>query len=293
MAAIQAWNRDAILAEKAGFDCAKGHPAMGNYHHHQNPSAFDLDLKVVSTVCNLYDADGLYKLDSTKHSPLIGFAYDGFPIYGAYGYKNMDGTGGIARMKSSYQLKTTRGTGTAPSTTTYPLGYFREDYEFVGNTGSDYLDVHNGRICKTPEYPNGIYCYFTTVDVNWNSAYPYAVGPTFYGVLSVSKVTSVTETVNTYANTISSTKEGALNNLQIKVFPNPTADLISIQIGDLVKEDYTVDLYEMTGKLVRSTQINKGSTIAYFDTQTLYAGTYFVKISNGKAQTTRKVVLQR
>ena len=32
------WNRDAIVAERAGFDCSKGHPAMGNYHHHQNPN---------------------------------------------------------------------------------------------------------------------------------------------------------------------------------------------------------------------------------------------------------------
>ena len=32
------WNRDAIVAERLGFDCAKGHPAMGNYHHHQNPN---------------------------------------------------------------------------------------------------------------------------------------------------------------------------------------------------------------------------------------------------------------
>ncbi|MFM7661060.1 MAG: YHYH protein, partial [Bacteroidota bacterium] len=38
------WNRDAIPAEKLGFDCSKGHPAMGNYHHHQSPSAFKLDL---------------------------------------------------------------------------------------------------------------------------------------------------------------------------------------------------------------------------------------------------------
>ncbi|MBL7975065.1 MAG: YHYH protein, partial [Candidatus Kapabacteria bacterium] len=91
------WNRDAVVAERKGFDCAKGHPAMGNYHHHQNPSAFKLDKNVVSTVCDLYDADGLYLLDSTKHSALIGFAYDGFPIYGAYGYKNADGTGGIVR----------------------------------------------------------------------------------------------------------------------------------------------------------------------------------------------------
>ncbi|MGE0569205.1 MAG: YHYH protein, partial [Bacteroidia bacterium] len=71
-----AWNRDAIPAEKAGFDCSKAHPAMGNYHHHQNPSAFKWDLNVISTICNLYDADGLYTIDSTQHSPLIGFAYD-------------------------------------------------------------------------------------------------------------------------------------------------------------------------------------------------------------------------
>jgi len=32
----QDWNRDAIPAEMAGFDCSKGHPAMGNYHHNQN-----------------------------------------------------------------------------------------------------------------------------------------------------------------------------------------------------------------------------------------------------------------
>ena len=56
--ATQAWNRDAVPAEMDGFDCSKGHPAMGNYHHHQNPSAFKLDLIVLSTICNLYDADG-------------------------------------------------------------------------------------------------------------------------------------------------------------------------------------------------------------------------------------------
>jgi hypothetical protein len=106
------WNRDAIPAERPGFDCSKGHPAMGNYHHHQNPSAFKLDKNVISTVCNLYDADGLYVIDTTQHSPLIGFAYDGFPIYGAYAYKNTNGTGGFTRMKSGYQLRniTTRTT---------------------------------------------------------------------------------------------------------------------------------------------------------------------------------------
>ena len=66
------WNRDAVLAEKPGFDCSKGHPAMGNYHHHQNPSAYNLDLNVISTICDLYAADGLYAINPSGHSPLIG-----------------------------------------------------------------------------------------------------------------------------------------------------------------------------------------------------------------------------
>jgi hypothetical protein len=136
--ATNAWNRDAIVYERLGFDCSKGHPAGTNYHHHQNPSAFKLDLKVVSTICNLYDADGLYTIDPKKHSPLIAFAADGFPIYGAYGYANTDGTGGITRMKSGYQLRnitvrTHHANGTDVSdgpavSTTYPLGTFAEDY---------------------------------------------------------------------------------------------------------------------------------------------------------------------
>ena len=213
------WNRDAVVAERSGFDCAKGHPAMGNYHHHQNPSAFDLDIVVLSNICSLYDADGLYLIDSTQHSPLIGFAYDGFPIYGGYGYQNTDGTGGIVRMKSGYQLRdisvrTHHANGNdvldGPAVNNmYPLGYFREDYEYMPHPGqSDYLDVHNGRFCVTPEYPAGIYCYFATVDANWNSAYPYLVGPTFYGNKTAAKVTSVSEPTTTYTCTFSPTVLG-------------------------------------------------------------------------------------
>ena len=203
------WNRDAVVAERSGFDCSKGHPAMGNYHHHQNPSAFNLDLSVISTVCNLYAADGLYAIDSTRHSPLIGFAYDGFPIYGAYGYANTDGTGAITRMRSGYQyrnitVRTHYANGTdvtdGPAVSgTYPLGYFREDYEFITHAEPYYLDAHNGRFCVTPEFPQGTYAYFCTVNATWNSAYPYVVGPTFYGVVTGAKVASIAESVTTYS----------------------------------------------------------------------------------------------
>jgi len=299
------WNRDAVVAERGGFDCAKGHPAMGNYHHHQNPSAFKLDLNVISTVCNLYDADGLYVIDSTKHSPLIGFAYDGFPIYGAYAYKNVDGTGGIVRMKSSYTLRsitqrTTYFTGSSVTagpavSATYPLGYFREDYQYSAPTAAnpDYLDEHNGRFCITPEYPNGIYCYFATVDANWNSAYPYAVGPTFYGVRSNAKVTSITEPVTRYLPSTTAISERGMESLTFNVFPNPGNDILAIQADGLQQNNLLVELFDLQGRLLISSNLFQGSTITYLDTRGLYTGEYVLRLSNAHTVVSKKVIITK
>jgi len=298
--ATSAWNRDAIPAERGGFDCAKAHPAMGNYHHHQNPSAFNLDLVVVSNICDLYASDGLYVIDENAHSPLIGYAHDGFPIYGAYGFKNEDGTGGIERMKSGYSLRniTTRTNGPAVNAT-YFLGYFREDYEFIANAADDYLNENNGRVCVTPEYPNGIYCYFATVDANWNSTYPYVVGPKFYGNVTGGKVTSINETVQTYVpdTTVVDTSTSILNinngDLRVNVLPNPASDFVSIQVQSIAKSDIKLSLIDLSGKEVQHAILYQGSTIAYLDTRTVYAGTYFIVVTvNGKQQV-KKLVIQR
>lgn len=298
------WNRDAIVAERAGFDCSKGHPAMGNYHHHQNPSAFKLDLMVISTICNLYDADGLYVIDSTQHSPLIGFAYDGFPIYGAYGYKDVNGTGGITRMESAYELRsistrTTYANGSTvtpgpPVNSTYPLGYFREDYEFIAHPSDpEFLDEHNGRFCVTPEYPSGTYAYFCTVDQNWNSQYPYAVGPTFYGSKVASTVSTITEAVTHYIPSTAGITNKDFNDLNIAVYPNPASDLIAIQVGTLVKKDISVKLFDLSGKLMAVSSISKGSTIAYFDTRKFYSGEYILLLQSGEQSSTRNIIISR
>jgi hypothetical protein len=294
------WNRDAIPAERGGFDCAKGHPATGNYHHHQNPSAFNLDLNVISTICNLYAADGLYVIDSTTHSPLIGYAYDGFPIYGAYGYADTNGTGGITRIKSGYSLRniTTRNTSPTGATvlagpavsTTYPLGYYREDYEYIAAPGQlDVLDEHNGRFCVTPEYPNGMYCYFATVDANWNSAYPYVVGPNFYGVKTGVKVTSIAEPVTVYTPSTASINQNSNANFSFNAFPNPSSEFIAVQFSGLLREDITVSLYDINGRKIQDQIVQAGSTIGYFDVRTLYAGEYILKCANNEVVGQKRV----
>lgn len=290
---VMDWNRDAVPAEKPGFDCSKGHPAMGNYHHHQNPSAFKLDLNVISTICNLYDADGLYTIDSNQHAPLIGFAYDGFPIYGAYGFKNTDGSGVITRMKSSYFLKniTTRTNGPNVDAT-YFLGYFREDYEYLVQTGQDYLDEHNGRFCVTPEYPNGTYAYFCTVDENWNSAYPYAVGPTFYGIYADRKVTAISEATTVY-NPSTFSRNLKKIDLDFSFFPNPASDLLAIQLKGLNKVNTQVSILDIDGKTIQNKTIYAGQTLTYFDLQTLYEGNYIISVKTDKGYASKKFQIQR
>lgn len=292
------WNRDAVVAEKLGFDCAKGHPAGTNYHHHQNPSAFKYDLSVISTICNTYDSEGLYTINTSQHSPLIGFAYDGFPIYGAYGYANADGTGGIVRMKSGYQLRsitvrTHYADGTdvidgPPVSTTYPLGRYREDYEWVSHSGDQsYLDAHNGRFCVTPEYPGGIYCYFATVDINHNSAYPYVVGPYFYGNKTGGKVTTISETTTTYLDTNSF----IFNENNINIYPNPSTGILTIQM-DFTDENLQVELLNELGQIVKSGTLYQGTTLCAFETDNLTNGIYFLKISNTKDNYTQKIIIK-
>jgi len=150
--------------------------------------------------------------------------------------------------------------------------------------------VHNGRFCVTPEYPNGTYAYFATVDENHNSAFPYVVGPTFYGNKTGSLVTSVTETTTTYEplNTVAVQKEP-----WVTVFPNPSAELIAVQVSNGTVADYKAELFDINGKLMQTATIKKGQTIAYFDVQTVYEGTYLVKITSGKYTSTKKVVIKR
>lgn len=288
----QDWNRDAIPAEMGGFDCNKAHPAMGNYHHHQNPSAFNLDLIIVSNICETYPADGLYVIDTESHSPLIGFAYDGFPIYGAYGFANADGTGGIVKMNSSYELPgaTTRINGPDVNNT-YFEGYFREDYNYVSHPEEFYLDEHNGRFAITPEYPEGIYAYYATVDENHNSAYPYAVGPTFYGNVVATKVNTINEDTTNYDSSLGFESFDE-SNLNLVIYPNPAQDFIAIQ-SNMVPENLKLELINELGQVILTNQILQGSTLSIMEIHTLYDGIYFLRVSKQNNSKTYKIIIKK
>ena len=134
-------------------------------------------------IADLEKTNGI-EVTNSFHSPILGWAYDGNPIYGPNGYSTPEG-GVIKQLKSGYELDlqlTHR-----PPVGLYPGGFFVEDFKFT-NAGD--LDVHNGRFCITPDYPNGVYAYFTTLETVVDSfgpfrnykrpQFPYVIGNTFH-----------------------------------------------------------------------------------------------------------------
>ena len=142
------WRYDALSgALDMGFDENHAHvQPTGTYHYHGLPTLLLSDLG----------------LSAQKHSPLVGWAADGFPIYALYGYKNGDkASSEITEMTSSYQLKSGDRPGGDEPDGQYD-GTFVRDYEYVAGKGT--LDECNGRMTVTPDFPDGTYAYFLTSD---------------------------------------------------------------------------------------------------------------------------------
>ena len=109
-----------------------------------------------------------------------------------YGYNTKNGnkvlvSSGRQNANTSWILLGAQKIGVTPVTATqfeaYPSGYFVEDFKYTGD-GETTLDQYNGRYCRTPEYPDGVYAYFMTINANGTPAYPYAIGEEYYGYVS-------------------------------------------------------------------------------------------------------------
>ena len=105
-------------------------------------------------------------LEDGSLSGIIGWAYDGNPIYGPFGYSDpKDKFSEVKQLKPGYKIK-------ASNVEDRPSGFFNgffvEDYEF--NNNGD-LDEYNGRYEVNDEFPNGVYAYHAT-----NNTFPYFIG---------------------------------------------------------------------------------------------------------------------
>ena len=145
-----AWSIEALGQSSFNFgvDGSNAHVQPdGAYHYHGMPEGV------------------LLKAGKGTAMTLVGFALDGFPVYARYGYSvATDASSAIKVLRASYRTKSSPDSG-RPATTTYAMGTFTQDWEYVAGLGD--LDDCNGRFGVTPEYPNGIYHYVIT------DTYPY------------------------------------------------------------------------------------------------------------------------
>ncbi len=216
------WRRNAAFGEVQTFDSCQGHqPGNGTYHYHVNPLCLRAQLgdNVVLVSNSRVGAHYQEKTSGFTHSPILGWAQDGYPIYGPYGYSDpKDASSPVRRIVSSFSLRniTTRTslpTWSLPNhsgvsqqltssqygpavSATYPLGRYLEDYDYIAGSGD--LDEYNGRTTVTPDFPNGTYAYFVTIDGGGNPAFPYVLSGQYYGTASAASVQTVPTSVTSY-----------------------------------------------------------------------------------------------
>ena len=78
-----------------------------------------------------------------------------------------------------------------PPLTTWPSGFFIEDFTYKNKEGDIVLDENNGRHCVTPDFPNGTYAYFATIATDESDTqspftgfrrpkFPYLIGENYH-----------------------------------------------------------------------------------------------------------------
>ena len=147
----------------------------------QNEILSDEDGELTYSVSGYFDTLRNSFNDITKSpqdpSGIIGWAYDGNPIYGSYAITDPTNiNSGIKTITSSY-VKDSSNIEDRPSITEFPLGFFVEDYVYDSQNGD--LDRNNGRFAKTLDFPNGVYAYHATIDNNGIPQFPYFIGNSF------------------------------------------------------------------------------------------------------------------
>jgi hypothetical protein len=288
------WNVEVYMGEGVSLDTAlSAHPQQqGAYHSHAKPR-------------RLYQNTPI-----TQHSPIIGYAFDGYPVYGPYGYSTAtNSTSSVTRMKSGYSLRSittrtalpygvTASQSGPPVNSTYPIGTYCEDYEWLASNGGD-LDKYNGRTCVTPEYPQGTYAYFVTIDASGTPQFPYYIGIEYYGQPDNANFSSGGGTTTNVKFPTSGTTCNLPMNLDEKVkaysvnmFPNPSAGQFKITTEENLGLFASAQVVNMIGEVVLTTNITSETTVINLPANTA-TGIYFVRILGKQSEVyaTEKIIV--
>jgi hypothetical protein len=80
----------------------------------------------------------------------------------------------------------------------------------------------------------------------------------------------------------------SLSNKELKVYPNPANELIVVEI---LKEASTIELFSITGQLVKTIQSKEGNTKVTTQISDLEEGIYTIKIASTKRTIQKKIII--
>lgn len=198
------WENDAYHAETYDLDLCPGHSAMGDYHTHSHPLCLQEQLGDTGA----------------GHSPIYGFAADGYPVYGPWhangvlaqscwqtrNYEDANsptGCGGSGQrsclLVDQYDISkgTVAASQTGPKTSDTVTtmsgnqlvavsGYYFQDYYYDSSCtaqGPQYLDEHNGHNHDGLGYHYHV-SRTQNADGTLKDLFPYYIGPAFAGTLT-------------------------------------------------------------------------------------------------------------
>jgi hypothetical protein len=204
-------------------------------------------------------------------SNIIGWAYDGNPIYGPYGYFDSENLNSIPKLlESGYVLNSSNVIDRPP----LPLGFFVEDYEY---TNSGDLDENNGRFGKTPEFPNGVYAYFATLDTFFTPKFPYFIG---------NKYRSNTLNENSFLNQTFDFNNSNLlrNTLPYKVSDNYAKNDFIIETNEITNQESIVESvsqgFVSSFDIINSGSDYKVNDVLNFDDTNTFGGGLISRVSS-------------
>ena len=268
------WNENALSPFiNLGTDMNDAHvQPTGKYHYHGDPTNYITGLGV----------------SAGSHSPIIGYAADGFPLYYKYVYSDpMDANSSVVEASSCFQLKTGNrpGDGTTAPDGAYD-GTYVEDYEFNESIGGCVLDQCNGRFGVTPDFPNGTYyyvmteefpvvprCFAGTPDMSFSIGPP----PAGCGVSNANEICSAL-TIGVSATEMAD---------RLIVFPVPAnAEILNVFVAgnDPIKPN-AISILDSSGRLIKTNSFSQQVSVGELST-----GVYFIKFSFDNTEITKRFI---
>jgi hypothetical protein len=81
---------------------------------------------------------------------------------------------------------------------------------------------------------------------------------------------------------------------EIAIFPNPSNGITTIEVSGVVNNDETVEIIDITGRLIYSEKMNAYANFAesFVDVSSYKSGTYLVKVKTNERVYTKSLVKQ-